>query len=167
MINKKLKWGPTVLHERPRRHAEDERTMLQKAADLKSYKNLEIPHAKAPGNSFHGMNTDYLALLANKVDIKVGVDTQNIVDNINALKNDETVRCFNFDNDNPEYVLPVNLDIKLEAATDSNTTSDLLENDITQSRAENKKETWSQIVQKGLKPTNQNIISNDRCLLEH
>jgi hypothetical protein len=69
---KKQKWGPELLVERPRRNTGDNRTMIQKATDLKSFKNLEVP-TRGAGNSFAALELGYLSCIADKVDISLGV----------------------------------------------------------------------------------------------
>ncbi|RLN29480.1 hypothetical protein C2845_PM05G36990 [Panicum miliaceum] len=60
---KKQKWGPILLQDRPRRHTENGRTMLQKAADLKSVKNLDAEPKKGPEgkHKYHLSNWNSLA----------------------------------------------------------------------------------------------------------
>ncbi|RLN33988.1 hypothetical protein C2845_PM03G08240 [Panicum miliaceum] len=70
---KKQKWGPALLCDRPRRSKDDGRTMLQKATDLKSYKNLEA-YKKTQGNSFASLDADYLKHVSDSVHISLGAD---------------------------------------------------------------------------------------------
>jgi hypothetical protein len=80
---KKQKWGPELLMERPRRNVGDNRTMLQKAADLKSYKNMEVP-VKGAGNSFAILEPQYLAQIASNVGVSLGSN--------GCMKNDENTK---------------------------------------------------------------------------
>lgn len=161
--NKKQKWGLILLQERPRRHTEDGRTMLQKATDLKSFKNLDIAHERNPGISFNTLGNSHLHDIAVKVNINVGNTCQDALQNIDVLKHTEKMKCSTFIEANPGIALPVNLDLdhEVNAENQNNMSS---EHEIEQ---RSYKESWSQVVQRGIKPPSNEIVSNERCLLEH
>ena len=60
----KVKWGPTQRVDRPRRHAEDGKTVLQRVEELVKYKNLEVAFKGNTGNSFALLDNDYLHTVA-------------------------------------------------------------------------------------------------------
>jgi hypothetical protein len=81
--------------------------VLQRAMELKKTKNLE----PTKGNRFHILQLPELDQISEVVDIKIG---RNKSESINIIKNmidSETNRCENFARDNPEIMLPVNLDV--------------------------------------------------------
>ena len=160
---KKQKWGPTLLHDRPRRHVEDGRTTLQKAMELKAIQNLEAGHQKNPGISFNVLDSSYLHDISSKVNVTLGNNRQTAFQNIDVLKTVEKDKCSAFIDANPETVLPSNLDLS-QSEVHSNAKCMPSVHDTEQNSP---KETWSRIVQKGLKPSLQKNVSNERCILEH
>ena len=82
-LNPKSKNGDLYCKkERPRRNEGDTRTTLQKATDLKSIRNLEIPN-RGTGktnttnyNSFTVLEHDYLIDIADKVNLSLGASAQ-------------------------------------------------------------------------------------------
>ena len=85
---KKIKWGPELQIDRPRRNKNDTRTVMQKATELKCIQNLEAP-TKGAGNSFAVLDSQYLAQIADKIDISLGIDTHECLYNVDSMKNDE------------------------------------------------------------------------------
>jgi hypothetical protein len=99
-------WGP-MLVERQRRGQNQGGSVLQRAMELKKMKNLE----PTKGNIFHILQLPELDQISEVVDIKIG---HNKSESINIIKNmivSETNRCEKFARDNPEIMLPVNLDV--------------------------------------------------------
>ena len=62
--------------------------MMQKATKLKCIQNLEAP-TKGAGNSFAVLDSQYLAQIADKIDISLGIDTHECLYNVDSMKNDE------------------------------------------------------------------------------
>ena len=82
--------------------------MLQKAADLKRYKNLEIPAPK--GNPFAVLDNDYLLHVAKSAHISLDANTQAMSANIASMKEQEIQKYQNFIDEFLESTLPANLD---------------------------------------------------------
>jgi len=70
---RKIGWGPIPIAARPRRVAEDGRTMLEKAQDLKRMKNLEKGNYLK--NSFAYEDNAVLLSKARCVNVSLGIDT--------------------------------------------------------------------------------------------
>ena len=85
---------------------------MQKAMDLKSYKNLGT--SKNQGNSFAVLDNEHLMHVAKSADISLGADIQHMTDNIDIMKSEEVKKCDNFIIDFPEIALPVNLECELD-----------------------------------------------------
>jgi hypothetical protein len=112
----------------------DNRTVSQKAIDLQKFKNLEAP-TKGPGTSFTSFNHEYLSDIEDKIDLSLGNDklTSSLI--IDDMINEEISKSTEFENENPEVMLPANLDVESVTKNIS-------------SQSQNKaKETWSQVVQ--------------------
>ena len=107
-----VKWGPTLRMERPRRHVEDGRTILQKAEDYIKQKNLKNPQ-QVTGISFAHLDTLHLAKVSNAIDLSMGVGAQKMVDNIEKIKNIELEQNQKFTDANSKICLPNNLDVDL------------------------------------------------------
>ena len=131
---KKQKRGPEPLVDRPRRNVGDNRTVSQKAIDLQKFKNLEAP-TKGLGTSFTSFNHEYLSDIADKIDLSLGKDklTSSLI--IDDMINEEKSKSKEFENKNPEVLLPANLDV------------DLVTEDISSQPQNKAKDTWSQVVQ--------------------
>ena len=152
---KKTKWGPQLACERPRRGANDSRTILQKATDLKSLKNLDGTK-KNTGTSFNVFDSDYLAQISHNVGINLGNDTKQISANIDSIKCDDTSRSTSFISDHPEITLPVHLDIENVTTVDSSNKPENKGSEIIQPALNFGKETWSQVVQRGTRSVDNN-----------
>jgi hypothetical protein len=74
---------------------------MQEAADLKCVKNLEVP-IKGAGNSFAALDSQYLALIADNIDISLGTDNHECLFNIDCLKDDENRKSARFEQEHPE-----------------------------------------------------------------
>ena len=68
----KSKWGP-VLAQKPQTRGHGHVNIMQKAADYKRKKNLEVPHTYK-GNSFALLDPDILAVHSEKINLKIGND---------------------------------------------------------------------------------------------
>ncbi|RLM60619.1 hypothetical protein C2845_PM14G10500 [Panicum miliaceum] len=140
---KKQKWGPTLLHDIPRRHIEDGRTILQKVTDLISVNNLESYQEKVPGNtcaSFDVLENSYLADIASKVNIGLGKSSHAVTDNIDVLKTMEQEKCSNFVENHPKIMLPVNLEVDIGPVENTNKNDDSCDSEFKQGSL---KEAWS------------------------
>ena len=67
-------------------HANDDRTILQKAMDLRTTQNLETAHKGKPGTSFNVLENSYLHDISSKVNITLGTNDHDAFQNIDALK---------------------------------------------------------------------------------
>jgi hypothetical protein len=106
-------WGP-VLVDRQKRRNNSERSMLQRALELKKKKNLE----QQKGNSFVVLQTNELNQVAMDVNIKIG---RNSVESSRIIKDLVEVEKGVFDKfvgENPEVLLPSSSE--LEEVLDSN-----------------------------------------------
>jgi hypothetical protein len=99
-------WGP-VLVERQRRGQKHGGIMMQKAMEMKKRKNLEL----VKGNKFAALQYTELNQISNDIDVKIGHDKSGSINIINALIESKNKRCEQFVRDNPEVILPVNLDV--------------------------------------------------------
>lgn len=106
---KNPKWGP-VLVQKPATRGHGNVNIMKKASAYKRKQNLEIPET-FKGKSFS--NTDHAILYdqISKVDLCIGGDEaqKNLV--IDDLVVGEKERCLAFANNNPEIVLPDNLEL--------------------------------------------------------
>jgi len=162
--NKKQRWGPAPLCDKPRRGREDGRTMLQKAMDLKSYKNLGT--SKNQGNSFAVLDNEHLMHVAKSADISLGADIQHMTDNIDIMKSEEVKKCDNFIIDFPEIALPVNLECELDYSNVCSNKPTSLGPDHTQCSQMKADKTWSQVVQGAMKHPNNSDFNHDRGHVE-
>jgi len=162
---KKVKWGPEPLMERPRRNIGDNRTITQKAANLKSFKNLDAPF-KGTGNSFAALDPQHLSQITSIVGVSLGNDVNTVTSNINHMKQEENDKSNQFTNDFPEIMLPSSLEVE-SSAIGVNTCSTTLVPENTSLQAHLKPKSWSQIVQNSIDAGNNKIVKNDRSLLEH
>ena len=161
---KKQKWGPELLTERPRRNPGDNRNILQKAAELKSYQNLEIPAIKT-GNSFAVLDPHYLAQVSSKVGVSLGSNDTTILANIGSMIRDENTKSSLFKEEFPEILLPSKLEVDKSLFDNSTCLADQGYEDIIPQPLL-VQETWSQVVQKSI-DAHKSTIVNDRCILEH
>jgi hypothetical protein len=83
---------------------------MERAKQYKMKQNLEIPKT-FKGNSFAVLDTCTLSDACNVVDVTIGnnIDEEKMI--ITDLVNMEYERSFHFAKNNPEVVLPLNLDI--------------------------------------------------------
>jgi len=111
-MKKKNKWGPILQPQRPRRHPEDGKTTIQKAMEYAKYKNLEVDYK--PGNSFASSDNHSLNHIADKVDLKLGIDAAAVDRNIDTMKLLEKENRMAFEVENPDLNLPGNLNVELQ-----------------------------------------------------
>lgn len=83
-LKRRTKWGPTLRAPRPRRHAEDGRTMIEKAQELKKIKNLE--KGKKQISSFAFESNANLLKVTNAVNISLGINTDMEMEKVELLK---------------------------------------------------------------------------------
>jgi hypothetical protein len=157
-----VRWAANrAKNERHRRRNNDEGSMLQRAMDLKKKKNLE--HTR--GNSFASLQNDELNKVAMDVNIKIGkdlVESGNIIDNIVEY---EKIVYVKFVGENPEVLLPSNLDVD----------NDLIPNSIKEDGDQNSCKTpigyvkepdaldlWTAVVKKGRNMYKRRKDKNDR-----
>jgi hypothetical protein len=96
-----------VLVERQRRGQNQGGSMMQRAMKLKKRKNLE----PTKGNRFDILQLPELNQISDVVDIKIGHNKSESTAIIKNMIDSETTKCENFARDNPEIMLPVNLDV--------------------------------------------------------
>jgi hypothetical protein len=169
--SKEKKWGP-VLVDRPRRNQNTWEIVLQKAMQIKKRKNLEV----VKGNFFSILQSDYLNQVAHDANIKIDWDNDENSRLINNLKNEESLKQSKFVIENPDMLLPMNLDFEVEIQ-DALTPFDIdsPEKVSTPTDAGIEPDTsalWTEVVRKGrkrnkTKNANNKIHSNERCGLEY
>ena len=99
-----------MLAQKPQTRGHGHVNIMQKAADYKRKKNLEVPHT-FKGNSFALLDPDILVVHSEKINLKIGNDACSKHVIIDDLIADEKEKCLMFANNNPEIVLPSNLDV--------------------------------------------------------
>ncbi|TVU24263.1 hypothetical protein EJB05_26684, partial [Eragrostis curvula] len=106
------KWGPIIPCRKSSRNAGDGRTVLERAQSNIKRKNLEQPvkNGKSNVNSFAALDTDYLANVAKKVNLRMGDDMPDVLNNIDTIKEQESKKLENFLSDNPEVLLPESIE---------------------------------------------------------
>lgn len=108
---RKNKWGPNLRMPRPRRYLESGQTVMEKAQELKKFKNLE--QGTKPIASFAFESNESLLAKATSVKISFGIDTCATMDKIEHLKRKEIMSRTDFEDRNPEVNLPADLDVNL------------------------------------------------------
>jgi hypothetical protein len=83
----KRQWGPSLRVDRPRRAPEDERTVMQKAQDLK--KDRDKMQGMAKTTSFAFESNEVLLQKAKSVNISFGTDDKIVHEKLNNLKSKE------------------------------------------------------------------------------
>ena len=115
MVKKKINiknsptWGP-VLADKPRTRTHGNIKNMVKAGAYMMMKNLEIP-ATFKGKSFATLDPNELASHTSKVDLCIGNNEEEQKNIILDLINNEKLICLQFADENPEIVLPDNLDL--------------------------------------------------------
>lgn len=163
---RKNKWGPDLRISRPRRHPEDGKTVAQRAQEIRAAKDYGQGTKMLPSNA--SKSSSLLLEKINCVHISLGVDKDMINDNLETITNRDLNDKARFMEANPEINLPADLDIDvnindyppLSGAVEVSPNSSLkkIEGPIQNS--------WVKIVNKGLKPSNESMISNDRSHVE-
>ena len=103
--------GPIQRDACPRRHTNDGRTMMKKVVEQAKIKNLEVSAKGKPGISFPILEDSLLLHVASKFSISLGKNSAVTNKNISTMTNAEQVNNDKFERDNPEFALPINLDM--------------------------------------------------------
>lgn len=148
---RKKKWGPVERFRRPRRGVEDGLTILEKAQELKAYQNLE---KGKPPKSFASLSNASLLTKAQSVNINLGKDLSEANLVIDNLKNKERVISENFEEDNPE----VNLHLNLEVMESEFPPLSSISKNNRRSNKELADQTWAQIVSTDIAQKNNQSI---------
>jgi hypothetical protein len=178
--SKGSKWGP-VLVERQRRSQNCGETMLQKAMGIKKKKNLE----PLKGNSFAPLQSDDLNVLAMDINIKVGRNDSENSNILNKMISSEVIKSDRFVGQNPEVMLPTDLEIDLicdnighvlpnesDHLTSTNVVKELIGVSPPCSIKElNSSESWSDVVRKGRRKgknriRNDKMVNHEMCILK-
>jgi hypothetical protein len=103
---RKNTWGPIQRMPRPRRYPEDGKTVMQRAQELKAFKNLSqgTKHSSFAFESNTSLNNKAVS-----VNISLGDDNSMINHNIDMLKQKELQSGVTFVDKNPEINLPTDL----------------------------------------------------------
>lgn len=80
-------WSPVQRMDRPRRHSKDGKTMMQRAQELKDYKNLG--RGTKPSLIITSESNDSLIAKAKCVNISLGSDDNMIANNIDLIRDKE------------------------------------------------------------------------------
>jgi hypothetical protein len=178
--SKGSKWG-LVLVERQRRSQNCGETMLQEAMRIKKKKNLE----PLKGNSFAPLQSDELNALAMDINIKVGRNDSENSNILNKMVSSEIIKSDRFAGQNPEVLLPTDLDIDLicdnighvllnesDHLTSINVVKELIGVSPPCSIKEpNSSELWTDVVRKGRRKgknriRNDKMVNHERRILE-
>jgi hypothetical protein len=162
-------WGPTVV-ERHRRKTNTGEYMMQKAMNLKKKKNL----GSMIGNRFAPLQIESLNLLSKDVNIKIGNDVNEEEGIIRKLVDEEHIKYDEFVGENPEVLLPANIDIDLGIVNSPLKGQDdvIVASPNTSIKEANSSELWIEVVRKGknrakAKSKGDKISQHDRCFLEY
>jgi hypothetical protein len=182
----KSAWEP-ILEERNRRRQGNEGTVMQRVMELKKRKNLETKH----GNSFAALGHENLLQLSKDVNLKFGNDLHDASNIVGCLVNNEVKNFEKFVDENPEILLPANLDLEShmdnhEVENNGSQVEDMRHNDsLKEDIIDNAVETpagtledpetsplWTEVVTRGRykkKSTSKRdkINSDDRCSLKY
>lgn len=158
-------WGPTLRMPRTRRFMEDGKTVLQRAMELKEYKNLQ---GNKPNLASASESNKKFIDMSSCVNISLGTSEKMIIDNLDLIKSKDLKTRSDFLEKNPEINLPsdLNLDMSLEdfpclnEGVERDNITLLREDDVSLENS------WVKIASKGLKPADTSNVSNDRCNLE-
>jgi hypothetical protein len=143
---KKEAWGP-VLVERQWRPQNQGETVMQKAMNMKKKQNLE----PVKGNKFFVLDVDDWCQMASDVNINIGNDNKDKSSILNTLIVADQDRFERFVAQNPESVLPVNLDVDLEVESDP-LNGQVASSPVSPSdsiKETNTSELWTEVVRKG------------------
>jgi hypothetical protein len=158
--DKSDQWGH-VLVERQRRVQNDGVTMLQKAMKLKEEKNL----GTLKGNSFASLHIDSLNQMAKDVKIKLGNNISESEAFISKLIEEEKNNLEKFVGDNPDMLLPSNLDIEVVKTPELEVGEQNPSESIKDSTPSPK---WTEVVKRGKIRSRSNKVSSDeRRILEY
>jgi hypothetical protein len=106
---KRNDWGPIQAARQSKRNL-GKGDMMERAKQYKMRQNLEIPKT-FKGNSFAVLSSQTLAATSNSIDVVIGDNIDENAKIISELVNKEHERAFKFAKQNPEIVLPGDLDI--------------------------------------------------------
>jgi hypothetical protein len=106
---KRNDWGPIQAARQSKRNL-GKGDMMERAKQYKMRQNLEIPKT-FKGNSFAVLSSQTLAATSNSIDVVIGDNIDENAKIISELVNIEHERAFKFAKQNPEIVLPDDLDI--------------------------------------------------------
>jgi len=165
----KVKWGPTQRVDRPRRHAEDGKTVLQRAEELVKYKNLEVAFKGNTGNSFALLDNDYLHTVAKQIDLSLGHDQPTALENVCLIKGAEILAVTSFEENNPDVLLPSNLDVDVNIENFpplKRVDGSVVCSPIKDMVPDSTKVSWSKLVGLSKEQNNSKNVSHDRSLLE-
>jgi hypothetical protein len=146
-------------------------TVMQKAMEMKQRKNLEL----IKGNSFVGLQVDYLNQIAHDANIRIGChnnENEMLIDN---LVNAEKSQYDQFVNENPDIILFVNLDIALDVLVEpfkDPTTPENMTTHVGSLKELDISTLWTEVDMSGrnrnkTRSINDKNNSNDRCCLEY
>lgn len=79
----------------------------------------------------------------------MGRGSHKVVENIDVLKKMEQNKCSIFVENHPKILLPVKLEVEVISTENTNKNDN---SSVSQDKQGSLKETWSQVVQKGIKP---------------
>ena len=111
------KWGPVISTRMSNMIKRDGKLALIKAREIKQVKNLEIPRGNKPKachNYFAYLDNSNLVSKALKAGIALGDNPYHVVNNVEAIKKLELDRLGKFKEDNPDMLLPGDIDVTKE-----------------------------------------------------
>lgn len=148
---RQVQWGPIQRIARPRRYHEDDKTILQRAQELKEYKNLCKGTKPTLISAFE--SHDSLTDKAKCVNISLGSTAELIKSNVDLFVTKDLDGRRDFVDKNPEVNLPVNLDTDLNLENFpnlENQSSTLLPSPLKE-KGKDVENSWVKVTSKGLK----------------
>lgn len=163
---RQIQWGPVQRMARPRRFPEDGKIVMQRAGELKEYKNL--CRGMKPSLLIASRRNEVIIAKSNCADISLGCNDAMVVSNVDHIRNKDLTSRLEFLDKNPEINLPSDLNIDLNLAdfpslvqsSDLNTSSPLKVEGVSLENS------WVDIASKGLKPSTSQSGLDDRCNME-
>jgi hypothetical protein len=154
---KKEKWGP-ILVERKRRGQDNGVPILKKAMDLKK-RNLE----SVQGNPFATLQFENLNHIAVDVNLRFGSDSTESEYIINNLIKEDQQSYVKFVGENPETLLPIDLDLESDLGFANKEAENAKDCDspAPSVKDEESPPLWTEVVRRGKTKSRSNKIKND------
>lgn len=148
-----VQWRPVQRVDRPRRHPEEGKTMLQRAQELKDYKNMG--RGTKPSLITTSKSNDFLIAKTKCVSNSLGCDVNMIASNIDLIRDKDLVGRQEFLEKNPKTNLPsdLNIDLNLEEFPSLVSQNNLVITSPLKDKEDVFEKSWVKITSQGLKPS--------------